>query len=310
MKILTNNKRYSQKLFPASSGYEVMFLKTSQQEMYPLLQDIFQQQPVYQTSVSEQLFWKYALITQHAPSSQFQTLINSIQKNDNLTGGIFCLADSGQGFTGYRDRTWTSVKGNLHLSVFLKPDQPIDHFETGFTILSAVSAVQAINEIKKIKETSQIRWINDVVIGNAKVGGVLTHTFSQGNVVTGAVLGIGINVETTPEIDKDIFVPKATSLSVYITQPYENLISLLLLNLLDHLAVNYKLLLNNRYDDLLDIYRTHSTIIGKICGVYSDPITGNPEKLHQGKIIKIGKNLELYFKNQQKAIKGGRITII
>lgn len=309
MKIITDDINYSQKLFPSSSGYKVIPPDILQQNIYPLLQDIFHERPLYQSFVLEQPLWEYSLITNYAARSQFRILIDHAQKNNDLPGGILCLADSGQGFTGYRDRTWTSVKGNLHLSVFLKPDQPVNHFETGFTILSAVSAIQAINDITALIENAQIRWINDIVIGNAKVGGVLTHTFSQGDIVTGVILGIGINVETTPNINKDMFVPKAASLFDCISQPDENLISILLYNLLKHLTVNYKLLLNNRYDDLLDIYCTNSMCIGRISRVYSDPITGNPEKLHEGKIINIGNNLELYFENRQEPAKSGRIII-
>lgn len=308
MKLITDDKKFSRKLFPSSSGYNALSRNMSQHKIYPLLQDAFQDQLLYQTSLPKQLLWEYGLITNYAPTSQFRILLKHAQ-NNLLPGGILCLANAGQGFTGYRNRTWTSVKGNLHLSAFLKPDQPVDHFETGFTILSAVSAIQAINEINDLKESAQIRWINDIVIGNDKVGGILTHTFSQNNIVTGVILGIGINAETTPEIEKDSFVPDVISLFEYFAQPEGNLLSMLLHNLLKHLTANYRLLLANHYDDLLNIYCTHSIVIGKLGCVYSDPVTGTPEKLHEGKIIEIGKNLELYFANRQKPIRSGRIII-
>lgn len=308
MKIITDDRKYSQKLFPSSSGYNALSPDISQQKINSLLQDIFQEHLLYQTCLPQQSLLKYGLITNYAPASQFRILLKHAQ-NNLISGGILCLADAGQGFTGYRNRIWTSHKGNLHLSVFLKPDQPVDHFETGFTILSVISAIQAINDIDNLKEPARIRWINDIVIDNAKVGGVLTHTFSLGNIVTGVILGIGINVETTPDIEKDIFVPEVASLSDCIAQPDGNLLSILLHNLLKHLTANYRLLLENRYNDLLNIYRTYSIIIGKVGTIYSDPIIENPEKIHEGKVIKIGKNLELHFENRQKPVKNGRIAI-
>jgi biotin-[acetyl-CoA-carboxylase] ligase BirA-like protein len=308
MKILSDNINYSQKLFPSTSGYTILPWDMSQYKIYSLLQDVFHKQLLYQTTMPEQSLCEYALVTHYAPASQFRILREHAQ-NNLLPGTILCLADSGQGFSGYRNRTWTSVHGNLHLSVFLKPDQPVDNFETGFTMLSTVSTVQAINDIDNLKAPARIRWINDIFIGDAKVGGVLTHTFSQGKIVSGVILGIGINVETKPEIEKDIFVPGVISLFDCFAQPNGNLLSMVLHNLLKQLTSNYRLLLENRYNDLLNIYRTHSIIIGKLCSVYSDPLTGNPEKLHEGKIVEIGKNLELHFDNRHEPIRRGRIII-
>jgi hypothetical protein len=156
MKILSDNINYSQKLFPSTSDYTILPWDMSQYKIYPLLQDVFHEQLLYQTTMPEQSLCEYALVTHYAPASQFRILREHAQ-NNLLPGTILCLADSGQGFSGYRNRTWTSVHGNLHLSVFLKLDQLVDHFETGFTILSAISAVQAINEINDLKESAQIR---------------------------------------------------------------------------------------------------------------------------------------------------------
>lgn len=308
MKIITDDKNYCNKLFPISSDYEDLSQDILKQNIFPFVQDLFHKQTLFQTTIPGQSIWEYGLVTKYAPTSQFKILKEHAQ-NNILQGGILCLADAGRGFSGYRNRNWTSVHGNLHLSAFLEPDQPVDHFETGFTILSAVSAMQAINDLYILKENARIRWINDIVISNAKIGGVLIHTFSQGNKVTGAILGIGINVETTPDIEKDMFVSEAVSLFDCIAEPDANALSGLLHNLLKHLTINYQLLLENRYDDLLNIYRTHSIIIGKVCSVYSDPLKGNPEKLCEGKIIEIGNNLELYFEDQHVPIRNGRIII-
>ena len=309
MQIITDDIKLSEKIFQSISFSKIGHSDISHQNMYPILQDIFQERDLYGAIESDQSPWKYCLIANHAQRSQFKILVDHAQKSNDLTGGILCLAGSGQGFKGYRNRTWASIKGNIHLSVFLKPDQPVDHFEVGFTLLSAISVIQAIDEINNLKKSARIRWINDIVIGNAKVGGVLTHTFSQADLVTGAILGIGINVESTPSIDTDIFIPEAASLFDYCSQPDNNLMSILLHHILKYLAVNYKLLLNGRYDHLLDIYRTHSMLIGRTGIVYTDPLIGNPEKLHEGKITQIGENLELFFDNRQEPIKSGRIVI-
>jgi BirA family biotin operon repressor/biotin-[acetyl-CoA-carboxylase] ligase len=58
-----------------------------------------------------------------------------------------------------------------------------------------------------------LKWPNDVLIGGAKVAGILTELELQGSRVAAAVVGIGLNVNLDPEaLPGGLLVP-ATSLS-------------------------------------------------------------------------------------------------
>jgi len=248
---------------------------------------------------------KYAFITEHAEQSQFSILMDILRDDNNFRDGILCLAGSGQNFKGYRNRKWESLQGNIHLSLFLNPDRPVKNFHTGFTILSAVSVVQTIDSIPSLRDKASIKWVNDIMIDGAKVSGVLTQTQTQGDKVSGVLLGIGLNVRTTPTLQKDLFVPQATSLCEYAECTEANVLQ----KLLENISRNYKILNDGGYDILLDIYRRYSFIISREVSVYSDPVDGPPQMTAQGKVLEIGENLELYLKDFQEPITRGRIVI-
>jgi BirA family transcriptional regulator, biotin operon repressor / biotin---[acetyl-CoA-carboxylase] ligase len=247
---------------------------------------------------------KYAFITEHAEQSQFSILMDILRDNNNFRDGILCLAGSGQNFKGYRNRKWESLQGNIHVSLFLNPDRSVKNFHTGFTILSAVSVVQTIDSMPGLAGKAAIKWVNDIMIDGAKVSGVLTQTQTQGEKVSGVFLGIGLNVRTTPTLQKDVFVPQATALCEYADCTEANV----LYKLLENISSNYKILNDGGYDLLLKNYRQRSLIIGREITVHSDPVDGPPQVTARGKVLEIGENLELYLKGIPEPVTRGRIT--
>ena len=73
--------------------------------------------------------------------------------------------------------------------------------------------MDTIDTIPELSGKAGIKWVNDVLIDGAKVSGVLAYTQQEGDNVTAATLGIGLNLKTTPRIDPSPFVPRAASLT-------------------------------------------------------------------------------------------------
>ena len=113
--------------------------------MQDLAENLFRANTIYETWLNADSIWKYFFIVEHSQQSQFEALRDLVREKQEFENGILCLARSGDHFKGYRNRTWVAVPGNIHLSVLLKPNQPIAHFHTGFTILAANSAIQALD---------------------------------------------------------------------------------------------------------------------------------------------------------------------
>jgi BirA family transcriptional regulator, biotin operon repressor / biotin---[acetyl-CoA-carboxylase] ligase len=251
-------------------------------------------------------FWNYLILTEIAECSQYDLLIDLCKKFD-LPDKVLCIAGSGKKFHGFRKRPWVSLPGNIHLSVHLKPEQEIKNFATGLTILSAVSVLEAIDEIDELQGRAGFKWVNDIVIDHAKVSGVIAHSQVQAGEVTNAILGIGVNVESRPEVVKDSYIPEAACLNDFLKDKIEQ--SEFFPILIEKIEQNYNKLLAGKYSDLLNLYRERSVIIGKEVKIMTDPIDGKPEEMISGKVLSIGENLELFLDNQKARVVKGRLIL-
>jgi BirA family transcriptional regulator, biotin operon repressor / biotin---[acetyl-CoA-carboxylase] ligase len=106
---------------------------------------------------------------------------------------------------GQWGRQWSSPLGGLYLSLGLTPNLPIAE-GAQLTLAIAWGIATALREIPgrlsggMNKVPVQLKWLNDLVLQGRKLGGILTETHLQGELITQAVVGIGINwVNPVPE---------------------------------------------------------------------------------------------------------------
>ncbi|MBH45285.1 MAG: biotin--[acetyl-CoA-carboxylase] ligase [Flavobacteriaceae bacterium] len=94
---------------------------------------------------------------------------------------------------GQRDKIWESVPGkNLTFSLYKHYSSfSVDH---SFLINCAVSlaVVTAISQLTN--KVFKLKWPNDILSGEKKIGGVLIENMVKGSLITGSIIGIGINV--------------------------------------------------------------------------------------------------------------------
>lgn len=93
---------------------------------------------------------------------------------------------------GRRGHVWRSPEGGLYLSILLRPPVPM-HMFMGIPVLASLACVKALRALASCDEIA-VKWPNDIVAGNRKVGGVLVEAGSSEQGAY-AVVGIGINVE-------------------------------------------------------------------------------------------------------------------
>ena len=120
-------------------------------------------------------------------------------------GVVVCVEGQYKG-RGRLGRFWSSPKNRgIYLSIILRPDiSPAE--SPKLTLLSAVGVCQAVRKITKLG--CLIKWPNDLIVNNKKVGGILTEMNAEMDLVKFVVVGIGVNVNT-PE---SLLPPKVTSL--------------------------------------------------------------------------------------------------
>ena len=95
---------------------------------------------------------------------------------------------------GRNGRSFYSPKGcGIYMSLLIKPqNDPNTIFDlTGITALSALKAIQTVYGI-----TPSIKWLNDLMVQDQKIAGILCESLFFGNRMKAMILGIGINVHS------------------------------------------------------------------------------------------------------------------
>lgn len=111
--------------------------------------------------------------------------------------GTVVIADAQSAGKGRMGRRWTSPPGvNFYSSVLLRP--PIHpRSAPQLTFLSAVAVARAVAEVGGVD--ARVKWPNDVLIGGKKVAGLLNEMSAETERIHYVVLGIGVNLNMTPD---------------------------------------------------------------------------------------------------------------
>ena len=123
-------------------------------------------------------------------------LIESLDDDEDieLDGTVIVAVEQSAG-QGRHGRTWRSPPGGLYLTWLQSGLAP-----TTIPTLPIVSAVAGLGALEALGvTTARIKWPNDLIIADHKVGGCLAYARS-GTPVWSAV-SIGINLAATPPVD-------------------------------------------------------------------------------------------------------------
>jgi BirA family biotin operon repressor/biotin-[acetyl-CoA-carboxylase] ligase len=271
------------------------------------MEGVYGARPVRESTVNSDSRWNYLLLVEVAERSHFDLLIELSRAGVRLPDRLLCLAGAGERFHGFKGRPWSAPQGNTYLAVHLRPTSAVERPATSFTVLAAVSVVDAIDSMPGLESSAGVKWVNDILIDDAKVGGVLAYTHSVGGKTGAAVLGIGVNVETEPEVEPTRFVPRARSLRDVAARPADCTQGRFFTALAAALEANYGRLLDGEYEALLARYRERSLVIGRpvtLCAEESDS-----EVIARGRALGIGDDLELMVEGYERPFTKGRLIV-
>jgi BirA family biotin operon repressor/biotin-[acetyl-CoA-carboxylase] ligase len=110
---------------------------------------------------------------------------------EGAAGGTAVVADEQSAGRGSRGRIWVSPPGGLWLSVLLRPESA-----AGLELLSLRAGLAVSRALSTIAPGAPIRlkWPNDLMLGERKVGGILCEARWQGEALGWVVVGVGLNV--------------------------------------------------------------------------------------------------------------------
>lgn len=121
--------------------------------------------------------------------------------------GTVVLAGEQTAGRGRLQRSWLSPVGGLAFSVILRPNLSYLPY---LVMLASLAVTYGIRSLTGLKP--QIKWPNDVLIGEKKICGILIENDIRKNILKHMVIGIGINVNLQVDQHPEI-ASIATSLS-------------------------------------------------------------------------------------------------
>jgi BirA family biotin operon repressor/biotin-[acetyl-CoA-carboxylase] ligase len=110
--------------------------------------------------------------------------------SEGASAGTAVIAGEQLEGRGSRGRSWHSPVGGLWLSVVFKP--PVVEGIEVISLRVGLTVAEAIQ--RHIPKGLQIKWPNDLMLGDRKVGGVLCEARWQGELLGWVAVGIGLNV--------------------------------------------------------------------------------------------------------------------
>ena len=98
---------------------------------------------------------------------------------------------------GRQGRSWDSEDGNLAVSLLLRPEVPAANM--GWLVFVAGLALrEALQGFVTDGRMLALKWPNDVMLGDGKLGGILVESGIEGGRVAWLVAGFGANLRQAP----------------------------------------------------------------------------------------------------------------
>jgi BirA family biotin operon repressor/biotin-[acetyl-CoA-carboxylase] ligase len=196
--------------------------------------------------------------------------------------GLCIIARQQTAGRGRHGRTWVSEKdAGFYFSIVLRPRIEMQ-FLPLITLMAGVAVHDTLNELGI---RSDIKWVNDILVDEKKICGILAETTETSNGLA-VVVGIGINLRSTnfpPEI-----ADSATSIEDHATA-----IDLPIETLKKYFLFHYDVLQNeNGTAAIVDEWRKRSSYFsGKqvLVRLENETITGTTEGLEPNGAVRVRK---------------------
>ena len=134
--------------------------------------------------------------------------------NTGASDMALVVADEQTAGRGRLGRRWFTPPGAaLAFSLVLRPPLPPAAAELSRMHLAALGALAISRAIERLLDLPpQIKWPNDVLLGGRKVAGILVEAQWQGDQLSAAILGMGVNVAPASVPPPDALTFPATCL--------------------------------------------------------------------------------------------------
>lgn len=223
---------------------------------------------------------------------------NTLIKNGNYHHGDIIIADSQNRGRGRNGKTFHSPAGKgIYFSFLINPQLNINE-ALKITALVSVSLVKAIQ--KNYHISPQIKWVNDLIINDKKIAGILCESTLKSNYkdIDKMIIGIGINVHSynMPDDLKD---------SAGCIEDFTNIKISRQKIIIDFLNIFYDDYLNLSSSNFMHDYRQYSYILDQHINVYEN------NHCYEAYVQSINDDgtLTIITNNQTQILQSGEISI-
>lgn len=227
-------------------------------------------------------------------------LIAYSKKNKN--GNTVCFSEHQSAGRGRLGRFWVSpFLSNIYMSLLWHFNIDITAL-AGLPILSGLAVVHALEKITKIQGV-QLKWPNDIMWNNHKLGGILIDITGECNSSCSAVIGIGLNINMPKKLPSKIEKPWTAINNITNIPISRNLIAGTLLDFLIAYLIKFS---KSGLSKFVTEWNEKDYLAGKVINVITatKPLTGIARGIdNQGRLL-----LETQ-KNTVLALNSGDVTL-
>ncbi len=212
------------------------------------------------------------------PIYYFETLssTNDLAKELGAKGapqGTLVVAEAQSKGRGRLGRRWDSPQAaGLYVSLLLRPPLPPTELPQ-ITLTTAVAVVRAVRRATGL--TLGIKWPNDLLLGDQKVGGILTEMETETDRIRHLVVGLGLNVNNV-QFPAELKTT-ATSLALAAGGPFPRL--QILKAWLEEFEDLYERFLARQFPDILAEWKNYTVTLGKAVTVRQGEVAISGEAL-------------------------------
>ena len=147
-------------------------------------------------------------VAYHKETTSTQEIAKALA-SQGVAEGTIVVAETQSGGRGRVGRQWSSPQGGVYFSMILRPDmKPSEALR--LPLVAGVAVAQAIKRNTKL--APKLKWPNDIMLQDRKVGGILTEMSAEMDRLDWVIIGIGLNVNTSHESYPEEVQGVATSL--------------------------------------------------------------------------------------------------
>jgi BirA family transcriptional regulator, biotin operon repressor / biotin---[acetyl-CoA-carboxylase] ligase len=157
---------------------------------------------------------------------------------------------------GRLNREWISSEGGLWFTLVLKPDLP-PPLAYILNFAASLSLSRCLNDLFDID--AKVKWPNDLLFKNEKLAGLLSEMETEGDMLQFVNIGIGLNVNNSPEKD----IPGSVSIKNILGRDLSR--REILIKFLTIFEELYQDINNHRINSkkIISMWKKHTSTIGK-----------------------------------------------